>query len=285
MGYNTSEILEKVKPLQLRLKQWHANLPPSLSMEETKARKLSSSGFLHLAYFTAEVTLHRAIIRSLDDPNTDPNLKLIARNAAKMRFTSVVDFVNKLRPEHLQAFWFSASKINLAIIGTFGSLLWASSESKEEAEFYKSQLADYRWTLRVSGAEFMKYTVEMLDASVVFAMDPPIKATTFRGSSVRQSHNYLTSNGFDDAGSSEHEMDCTQGFQGNNVGAGGGDRTFSSASIAGAAGHNWHNLAGGIPTGGSPETWDLGGFNYDFSTPGGADFLGSQTFDDLSKSN
>jgi len=87
-----------------------------------------------------------------------------------MRFTSAINLVNRLEPAHLQCFWYFPSKVNLAIIGTFGSLLWATSDNAE-AEFYRSQLADYRWKLRVSsnGAEFMKFTVGMLDASAVFA--------------------------------------------------------------------------------------------------------------------
>ncbi|KAG9230293.1 transcriptional regulatory protein [Amylocarpus encephaloides] len=171
--------LEKAKPIQLRLKEWYSKLPSCLAIDETKARKLSSTGYLHLAYFAAEVTLHRAIIR-FDSSHNDDNLRAITRAAAKMRFTSAIDLVNKLEPAHLQSFWYFASKVNLAIIGTFGSLLWATSQSTEEAEFYRSRLAEYRWTLRVSSkaAEFMKFTVGMLDASTVFTKDAGSKNGT-----------------------------------------------------------------------------------------------------------
>lgn len=95
-----------------------------------------------------------------------------------MRLVSAINFVKKLRPEHLQSFWYFASKSNLAIIGTFGSILWITSEDGEECENYKAQLSDYRWTLRISSqsANFMKHTVAMLDASTVFlrALDPKI---------------------------------------------------------------------------------------------------------------
>ncbi|KAH8798650.1 transcriptional activator protein DAL81 [Xylogone sp. PMI_703] len=159
-------VLEKAKPLQIKLKTWYSQLPPGLVMEETKPRKLSSTGHLHLAYFCVEITLHRAILLSLDNSNADQQCKTIARTAAKVWFVSTVDWTKRLRPEHLQSFWFFASKINLAIIGTFGCMLWATSESKEEREFYRQQLAEFRWTLRLSSAtaEFMKFTVEMLDA-------------------------------------------------------------------------------------------------------------------------
>jgi hypothetical protein len=36
--------LEKAKPIQLRLKDWHARLPQCLSISETRARKLSPTG-------------------------------------------------------------------------------------------------------------------------------------------------------------------------------------------------------------------------------------------------
>jgi hypothetical protein len=128
---------------------------------------LTILGYLHLAYFATEITLHRRIIRSVGaaGTTTDPYLLHIIRSAAKTRLISAMDFVNRLKPEHLQSFWYFASKVNFAIVGTFGSLLWATSGQKDEAEFYKSRLGEYRWTLRVSskGAEFMEFAVGMLD--------------------------------------------------------------------------------------------------------------------------
>lgn len=78
-----------------------------------------------------------------------------------------MEFVKRLRPEHLQSFWYFASKLNLAIIGTFGNVLWITSSSEDELALYASQLAEYRWILGVSrmAAEFMWYTVTLHDAS------------------------------------------------------------------------------------------------------------------------
>lgn len=79
-----------------------------------------------------------------------------------------MDFVNRLKPEHLQSFWYFASKVNFALIGTFGSLLWATSPNVQEAEFYKARLAEYRWTLGVSAksADFMEFAVGVLDVGI-----------------------------------------------------------------------------------------------------------------------
>lgn len=165
-----SQVLELAKPMQIRLRDWYAHLPESLKMDApTKPRTLSPTGSLHLAYFTTEITLHRRILRTLHAPGAvDPYLHHICRSAAKTRLISALDFVNRLKPQHLQAFWPATAGKNFALIGTFGALLWATSQTGQEAEFYRARLMEYRWTLRVSarGAEWMEVAVGVLDAGV-----------------------------------------------------------------------------------------------------------------------
>jgi hypothetical protein len=74
-------------------------------------------GYLHLGYYAVETTLHRPTIRSLS------SLHSVCRQAAHIRLQSVMTVVSSLRPEHLQSFWYSASKYNFALVGTFVSLL------------------------------------------------------------------------------------------------------------------------------------------------------------------
>ncbi|KAF8469748.1 fungal-specific transcription factor domain-containing protein, partial [Kalaharituber pfeilii] len=174
-----SRVLERAKPIQIKLRDWYVKLPEVLKMDSggtSRVKKLSSNGYLHLAYFATEITLHRQILRTLSPPLTSPlpatipdqNLLHICRSAAKSRLISAMDFVNRLKPEHLRSFWYFASKVNFALIGTFGSLLWATSPTVQEAEFYKARLAEYRWTLRVSakGADFMEFAVGVLDVGI-----------------------------------------------------------------------------------------------------------------------
>jgi hypothetical protein len=165
---STELILARAKPVQIKLRQWHEKLPAEVKMHAPLSKnKLTSTGYLHLAYFATEITLHRRIVQSLDSTNPDSYGLFMCRNAAKTRLISAMDFVNRLKPEHLQAFWYFASKVNFTLIGTFGSLLWATAPAKEEAEFYKLRLREYRWTLSVSSkrADFLEYAVSMLDAS------------------------------------------------------------------------------------------------------------------------
>lgn len=161
-----SMILARAKPIQIKLKTWFSSLPPHLKMDMPVDEECLSNGPLHLAYFATEITLHRCIIRSVK-PDTDDYLAYICRAAAKTRLISAMDFVNRLRPFHLNAFWPFSARINFALIGAFGTLLRITAPTHEEAEFYRMRLAEYRWTLAVSRKthDFFGYAIQSLDAA------------------------------------------------------------------------------------------------------------------------
>ncbi|GFG13441.1 transcriptional activator protein DAL81 [Aspergillus lentulus] len=167
----TRMILERAKPAQIRLKEWFASLPPQLKMDssidlfDTVTEDTARNGPLHLSYFATEITLHRCIIRSLSPDTADAYLSHICRSAAKTRLISAMDFVNRLRQSHLRSFWPAASRTNFSLIGSFGILLRITAPTKEEAEFYRLRLCEYRWTLSVSRkhAEFLDFALDSLD--------------------------------------------------------------------------------------------------------------------------
>ena len=165
----TQLILAKAKPVQLKLKEWFARLPSYAKMDSENPP--ASVGYLHLAYFATEISIHRRIVQSLS-----PSLSrtagnkyalYICRSAAKPRLISAMDFVNRLTPEHLDAFWFFASANNFALIATFGNLLRATAPGYEEAEFYELRLREYRWALCVSArrAKWIGQAVALLDVT------------------------------------------------------------------------------------------------------------------------
>lgn len=128
--------------------------------------RLLIAGYLHLAYYTTEITLHRCIVRSLSTGTTDSHLVHICRQAAKSRLLAAIDFTGCLRPEHLRAFWYFCSKVNFSVIGAFGSLLCATAADVEEASYFEELLGKYRWTLRVFHTDIMASAVAMLDAAL-----------------------------------------------------------------------------------------------------------------------
>ena len=135
---------------------------------------------MYLGYFAAEITLHRCIIRSLQSSNSDPYVVHICRSAAKTRLISAMDFVNRLRPENLDAFWYFPSRVSFALIGAFGSLLLATAPCQEEVEFYRTRLGEYRWTLGINSrtAPFLNFAVESLDASEALLQNLPERPST-----------------------------------------------------------------------------------------------------------
>ncbi|KAL5332981.1 fungal-specific transcription factor domain-containing protein [Aspergillus crustosus] len=179
----TRLILERAKPAQIRLKDWFARLPGPLKLDsaidifEHITEENSRNGALHLSYFATEITLHRCIVRSLLPSTADAYLAHICRSAAKTRLISAMDFVNRLRPPHLRSFWPAASRTHFALIGSFGILLRVTAPTKEEAEFYRLRLCEYRWTLSVSkkDAEFLEFALESLDQATDLDVHVPAK--------------------------------------------------------------------------------------------------------------
>lgn len=161
----THLILARAKPIQIQLKDWFGRLPPELKIDTNSGDEGGANGGLHLAYFAAEITLHRCIIRSITADTTDSYLSHICRSAAKTRLISAMDFVNRLRPVHLRSFWPAASRTNFALISAFGILLQTTAQTHEEEEFYRARLREYRWTLSVSrkDAEFLGFAIDNLD--------------------------------------------------------------------------------------------------------------------------
>lgn len=165
--YATQLVLNRAKPVQIKLKDWFAKLPAECKMDCLAPGQLSSTGYLHLGYFATEISIHRRIVQSLDPATADPYMLYICRSAAKTRLISAMDFVNRLKPEHLDAFWYFASATNFALIGTFGALLQATSPGREEAGFYEARLGEFKWTLGVSAcrAEWARGAVEVMEAN------------------------------------------------------------------------------------------------------------------------
>lgn len=252
----TNLILSLAKPVQLKLKEWFAALPSCLRMDSSNPpTKFSSIGFLHLAYFATEITLHRRIVRSLTPSpssagSSDQYITHICRSAAKTRLISAMDFVNRLTPSHLQSFWYFASKTNFALVGTFGSLLWATAPGREEADFYRKRLEEYRWTLSVSargagrggGRGLTEFAMGMLDTSTSLLKGLPEKPILNR------------------AGEEESER--------------AGAEVLSRLSTSAVPGFGLH--AGNMEDSDSSDGSGDGGMAYQYGHLGGQGFFGSQ---------
>lgn len=169
------------KPLAMELREWHAALPASLQLESTPSLRLSTNGALHLSHMATELTIHRALLRVLS-PDTTPSLRSTIRTAARARLTSAMGLIESFQPEHIQSFWGFAAAAQVALVGSFAGLLWATSPQMDEAAGYVEQLEKLRWILQVraSAAPFAREALRMIHEEVGDLA--AVKAATFRDS-------------------------------------------------------------------------------------------------------
>lgn len=115
------------------------------------------------------MTLHRRILLAVQRGPTAA-LKEICLAAARTRFVSALEFVQSLKAQHLQSFWYFASAANFSLIATFGSLLCATSQTAEEHEWYQTRLKEYRFLLKINsqnGAKFLRTAIQALDINTL----------------------------------------------------------------------------------------------------------------------
>jgi hypothetical protein len=176
-----SGAMNLAKPLAMELRDWHAALPTSLQLESTPSLRLSTNGALHLSHMAAELTIHRALLRILD-PDTAPSLRSVIRTAARARLASAMGLIESFQPEHIQSFWGFAAAAQVALVGSFAGLLWATSPQVDEAAGYVEQLEKLRWVLQVraSAAPFAREALRMLHEELGDLA--AVKAATFRDS-------------------------------------------------------------------------------------------------------
>lgn len=183
------EVLKLAKPIQLKLRTWYRSLPTELQMSSVQPRKLCSNGYLQLAYFATELTLHRKIITimhqmTISGRHVPKELTEVCRTAAKTRLLASIEFVRDLKPEHIHSFWHSASAANFVLIGTFAALLHISAGSKEEGDFYKDQIFNYRWILKISSKGFVQVGDALDQLDLVLRHVPKLLSESSDQSSV-----------------------------------------------------------------------------------------------------
>lgn len=144
--------VDTAKPLILRLREWHEDLPEHLHMTTIrKSRSLCANGALHLAYISVEIMLYRALVR-IKTSDTPADLYRSLRLVARRKVQDLDGLMESLRPEHTAAFWGTTASCQVAEAGSLAGLLWATAGSADEMEWCASRVEDLRWALRVRGA-------------------------------------------------------------------------------------------------------------------------------------
>ncbi|KAH8433460.1 fungal specific transcription factor domain-containing protein [Aspergillus melleus] len=163
-----TETMALAEPFAQQLRQWYINLPGCLKLDTTAhVRSLSANGALHISHMAAELTLHRAVLRALR-PDTPPSLRSTIRTAARARLLSALKLVEMLQPKHTQSFWGYSAPAQVAMIGSFAGLLWATSADCDEAIEYVRHVERLRWALQIRGlgVPFVREALRLLDKEI-----------------------------------------------------------------------------------------------------------------------
>lgn len=167
-----SVLLEAVKPLQIRLKEWSTALPITLRIDSTSSMKLSSVGYLRLAYLGVEVCLHRQLVKAMaDTAGVNLTLHSVCQAAATERFTNALHFVQGLQAHHLTAFWYFSSAHCCLLIHHLGRALKSVTAETLLKSRLDQDIKAYEWALKVNseaGAAFMKQALVMVHDSARF---------------------------------------------------------------------------------------------------------------------
>lgn len=161
---NLSLSLDLAKPLRARLKSWknkydvYAASHPDVSSGATSQR-LDGSASLGLAYLVATILLFRALLRPVEasSSSSPEDTPRILSGAEAVRVGAIacckeaVDFVEGLKRNVWDAFWYSWCRAGFATVSSLMMRLLITAEAPDEIEALNSLIVRWRWALRTGG--------------------------------------------------------------------------------------------------------------------------------------
>ncbi|RJE23845.1 hypothetical protein PHISCL_03817 [Aspergillus sclerotialis] len=127
-----------------RLDEW-ARLHDIL-LRSTQKILPDPTGTLQLAYYTAEITLCRAILRKQNSHSIRRRGETISMKA--------LGLLQTIQIYRLRAFWWSVSKVNFAIVGAFMFSMLLTSVDRDEASSWESRIDEYLSLLEAHSITF-----------------------------------------------------------------------------------------------------------------------------------
>lgn len=163
-------ILNKIKPLQIHLTNWESQLPKVLLIEQNIERGLiSGAPNIYISNFSAQITILRPVLRLLSKIKNQQKvvdrefmgIRDIVFNRCVIIFENILRFVNELKAEHLQTFWYTSARVGFSYIVIFGYYLALISKNSTEYNRCIELLENYVWKLKINNknAEFFLHSI------------------------------------------------------------------------------------------------------------------------------
>jgi hypothetical protein len=159
-----SAAVDLAQPILIRLSEWKSDLTEDLAFSKSGERSVCASASLHVAYHAVIIALYRALVRILT-PEAPRSLHTVVRSAARQKLSAAVQLLNSMSPEHTAAFWGGVAPYQIAMIGGFAGLLWATAEGSDEMDWCATQWNDLKWALRIRGTAvpFAREALQLLE--------------------------------------------------------------------------------------------------------------------------
>lgn len=167
---NLKAVLDYIKPLQIKLTEWESQLPTALIIELNITRGfISGAPNIYICNFMAQIAILRPVLRVLS--HTREKQVVVSKQFMGIRdivftkcmaiFENILKFLNELKAEHLQTFWYTSARIGFSFIVVFGYLLTLTSKSQQEFDNCKDKLEEYVWKLKINNknAEFFLHSI------------------------------------------------------------------------------------------------------------------------------
>lgn len=133
------------------------------------------AGNIHLAYYGVKINILRRLVRSTALAPLCLDIPMLGsiRQQAHETAQRATSFVESLRLEHLDAFWYFAAPYLFSLVGSFCTLLLVTSLTPAERDHWRETLSSYLWTLRVMSKsnEPMHYAVNRLEGVILRGLE------------------------------------------------------------------------------------------------------------------
>ncbi|KAI1626679.1 fungal-specific transcription factor domain-containing protein [Exophiala viscosa] len=196
ISQNSTELYGLARPLVDELTDWYAKLDPMLNMDVKFYRQLNFCGSLHFSYYGTMINVLRRLVRSTALGARCDNNEVLAsiRQLGLATVQAATKFVNDLRPDHLESFWYFTSPYLFSLLGSFTTLMLVTSLSTHERDFWQDTLNSYIWTLRTmsNSSEPMRYAANRLEGAILRGLEHALavnidQTTEFRPSMLSTS--------------------------------------------------------------------------------------------------
>jgi hypothetical protein len=185
-SYSLEDLIERARVPRQRLQSWFISLPDSLKLQiqassEDNEDCIYSYASLHMAYFTVQIMVFRALLRPILDKavhleHSRQSVGAILK-ASQSLMSTMIQFVRSLDARHFSAFWPTYARSCFCYPGQFGLMLCLQRREKPMSSLCQRLLATWRQILRTRAQSWplLRLSALTVDATYWKGLHKPVE--------------------------------------------------------------------------------------------------------------